>query len=644
MPSTQSVGSRFLCAYYYGILVATSAMFVAVPTVSLADDLVSRWPDPIAGDVLPYETTGLTHGPVVGRPSATSMAVWIRSKAPTEFEVVYNSRLPLAKDSPTVAGRTSAETDNTGYVLINGLKPNTRYHYGVRIAGQLADTRIDFHDPWPSFRTLPGATTFADSQNNPQQRFNVCFSVGCCASQDPFRSGGQYGSPPAFATLLDRHGDEIMFHIMNGDTTYEEERDGTLAGLRRNYKLYWSRGRSFSRLMRNVPMIFTWNDHEMGGNLDGSGEVGLGNGQWLLRDPGLKVWQEYVGWANYPTPRRQPIRFGSAQFQVGSDLLFDPDADFTSLRPETVSTIHIGPYTKPTPGVTASVKRTPPKNAGVYRLREVVDQHRLRIDPAPKVAETAEYSIGTHHYFDWHVDNCHFIALDTRGERARFLEGRMLEPDRFILGDVQREWFLETVRNSDAEFLFVISPDPWVIYHTSYHVRPEKGATPKGDGFASYVHEREILLEALDELDKPVLIFTGDVHNSMSAQISDNVWEFLCGPMGSTAHPIGTAGRMPFGGWWKSQGRQVKIKWVAGFPDNVHYSRLRNTYYAVVRVNNIMRAIKPEGTGYQFVAYDQPQVVVEFHDGYTGKLMYAEGISALDFRPPPRESSVTIKP
>lgn len=126
---------------------------------------------------------------------------------------------------------------------------------------------------------------------------------------------------------------------------------------------------------------------------------------------------------------------------------------------------------------------------------------------------------------------------------------------------------------------------------------------------------------------------TGQVHNSAVVQITDNVWELLCGPISSTAHPIGTAGNMPMGGWWTSQKRPVKVKWIPGFPNNVHYSRLRNTYYAVVRVNNVAPSARPEGPGYQWAAYDAPQVVVSYHSGYTGRMEYAQGICLADLMP-----------
>lgn len=595
-----------------------------------AQELV--WPDPIANHVAPAETLGLTHGPMLGRPAAESVTVWLRTAEPAEFVVRYSTELPIDDTSPGVAGRTRGESDNTGFVTLEDLKASTRYFYAVELGGRLADLRIDYHDPWPSFRTLPDGSSFRDPNYNPEGLFNLCFSIGCCASQDPVRSGGQYGSPPSFDTLFRNHRDEIQFHIMNGDTIYEEERDGTLDGLWNNYRLYWKRGRSFARLTRSVPAVFTYDDHEIGWDIHGCGQVGLRKGRHLIRDYGLKAWNDYVGWANPAIPANGRLRFGEAEFENNSGRLHDPDADFSDLKLSQVSTLHIGPYPGGAQGQAAPAL---PRNAGVYRVAEVIDRHTLKIEPELRADEAAGYSIGTHWYRDWKVGNCHFLMVDTRGERSRPNLEETSDPTRFALGKTQKTWLLETARQSDAEFLFVISPDPWLIYHSAYHVAPERGAAPKGDGMASFVHEREEILKALDGLDKPVMIFSGDVHNSMSVRVTDNIWEFMVGPMNSTAHPIGTAGRMPFGGRWESQGRPVSIKWVAGFPDNVSYERLRSTYYSVVTVNNVMKTAKPEGSGYQFVAYDEPQAIVSYYDGYTGRLVYAESVSRLDFQLPP---------
>ncbi len=590
-----------------------------------------EWPDPVAHDVMPYHTSGLTHGPMLGWPTSESMRVWIRTAEPATFRVVYDVRLPLTPESPGVDGETLAATDNTGFVDLTDLQPNTTYYYGVVTSTGLIDTRMEFDRPWPSFRTLPDHSSYADPLNNEQGLFNFAFSIGCGARQkaptDPEKFG-IYGNPPSFLTLYQQHADEIAFHIVNGDFTYEEVLDGTPNGYAANYQLYLSRGRNVANLFRYTPLMTMYDDHEVNSNLDGAGEIGVGDGNFLKRDPALRVWQDYAGWANGPSPQKTPIRFGTAQIEQDSDVLVDPSADFSTLDLEQVSSIHVGHYIQ---GDGRSKKLRGGSSIGVYAPVEVLDRHRLRIRPPFRSTGNVPYSIGTHHYFDRLVANCHFVFLDTRGERSRFLGPKKShDEDRFILGDTQRNWFLNTVENSPAEFIFVISPDPWVIYHSGYHVRPEQGTDSKGDGFCGYVHEREMLIPRLDKLEKPVLVFTGDVHNSFAVQITDNVWEFMCGPMNSSGHPIGTAGLPPLGGWFDSEGRTVKIKWTPGFPDNVHYSRNRNTYYAVVQVNNILLNAKPEGGGYQFISYDEPQVVVRFHDGYTGRLAYAEGISTAD--------------
>jgi alkaline phosphatase D len=591
------------------------------------------WPDPIAGHVVPFETSGMTHGPLLGQLTANSVRVWIRTQQPTEFEVIFGTSLPLDADSRRVTGTTTVAADLTGTVSLTGLVPDTTYYYGVRINEQLADLRFDIPDPWPRFRTLPDTSSRADIKN-PQGLFNVTFAVGHCASQDPVRSGGQYVSTPALATILREHRDEVMFTIVNGDIIYEEERDGTLDGVRSNYRLYFSRGRSFAALFRQVPAFFTFDDHDVGWDIHGCGQVGMQAGPHLIRDIGLRAYTEYAAWANPRGPQSGRIRFGEGQVRAGSNVLVDADAAFDILDPTTVSTIHLGNYTRDSESVR---RKENPLNSGVYGLQRVIDKHRIEITPAATAEETISYSIGTHHYYDWKVSNCHFFALDTRGERSNRNPRDRYSDKLFILGETQRNWLMDGIRQSDAQFIFLISPDPWTIFHTAAHVSdaPEADKDDKGDGFPSFVHEREILLSFLDSIPKPVLIFTGDVHASASVRITDNVWEMMCGPLGSTGHPLGTLGNPPLGGAWNSQGRDVNIRWVSGFPNNMPYQRIRNTYYGIVQINNVLQSGRPDTPGYQWSAYDAPQVVVRWHDGYTGRLAYAESITTADAVPPP---------
>lgn len=615
--SSRASANDVVVRAWLSLVILCSAMATAAP------------PDPVSNEIIPSETTGITHGPLLGKVTASSVRVWLRTAEPREFDVVVTEHLPFGDDAAVFTGRTTADDDNTGVADATDLDPDTHYFYGVRIDGQLADIRVDFHDAWPSFRTLPDGSSTHDPQFNPDSRFNVVFGIGHCASQAPSTSGGQYGSTPAYDTMLRENGDEIQFAIVNGDVIYEAERDGTLEGVRANHRLYQGRGRSFARLFRSVPVLFTYDDHDVGWDIHGSGQIGLGAGRHLMRDVGLSAYEEYLSWANYDGPQRARIRLG--QGTVDGDILSDPTADFSTLDPATVSTLHLGAYTR---GETNPRKQDgAPRNAGVYGLVEVIDEHRLRITPAAKSKEELKYSIGTHHYYDWRVDNCHFFALDTRGERTLLNPKDRSDPKLFALGPAQKKWLLDGISKTDAEFIFLISPDPWMIYHTAAHVRPDDPAAltdDKGDGFPSFLHERAELLNFLDGVDNPVLIFTGDVHASASVKISDNVWEMMCGPLGSTGHPLATLGNPPSGGKFQSYDREVLFRWVSPFPNNVRYERLRNTYYAVVQVNNVLKVAAPTGSKPQFMAYDAPTVTVRWHDGYTGRLVYAETISTLE--------------
>lgn len=598
--------------------------------ITHAQDLT--WPDPVANHVVPMQSTPVTHGPILGDVTSSSVRVWIRADREIDFDLLLQPQRPPFDDVATVTGTINPQQDFTGFVEVQGLQPNTLYAYAIRVDGEIVDTRGHIRDPWPTFRTLPDETSYAH-EFNPDGKFNFSFSIGACQRQrSPEETYGIYENPPAFDTIWEKHRHRLAFHIVNGDYTYEETIDGTLAGIENNYKLYLNRGRSLNRLLKHVPLLTMYNDHEVTDNIDGSGEVGRGDGNYLVRDPAVSVWQYYADWANGNRPQKMPVRFGTAQCEQDSKVLHDPAARFDEMSLNQVSTLHIGPFMKG--GKKPSAAERGGKNIGVYRIERIVDATHLELDRPFKETNSAPYSIGTHHYFDRLVGNCHFIFLDTRGERSKWLGvNRSHDADRFVLGETQKAWFLDKVQTSAADFIFIVSPDPWFIYHSAYHVRGA-GTESKGDGYCGFVHEREELTAVLDKIQKPVLLLTGDVHQPVAAQITDNVWEFLVSPVNSANHPIGTLGLPPLGGWFDSEGRTIKIKWLGGYPDNVHYLRQRHTVYSVISVNNIVKAGRKEGPGYQFLAYDAPQVVVSFHDGYSGELLYSEGISTLDAMPP----------
>ena len=593
-----------------------------------------QWPNASIGQVVPARTAGLVHGPMLGRPASDSVRIWVRTDKPKAFEIRYDTSLPLDADSPSVKGKTDASRDNIGLIDLTGLSPHQTYYYGVVIDGKLADTRVAFKDPWPSFRTLPDHTTSRDPDNNPDGLFNLTFSVSVCGSQDPNKSGGQYTDPPGWDTLHQKFGDKVMFHIKNGDYTYEEGRNGTLDGLRGNYRLYMDRSPGMARFQRSVPWMYMYDDHEVGDNLFGAGQVGFKRkgSRHINRDIQLKAWHDYAGWTNPDSPHRGPLVFGTATVKKGGDIIESKDIDFSALKPDQVSTILVGKKGRKTNAPSAS------NNAGTYGLVKVLDKHRIQVTPAFAQDEAIGFSIGTHHYYDKQIGNCHFFAIDTRGERSTFNVKNLKDEKTFLLGETQRKWLIDGIKKTDADFIFIVSSVGVVVPHSIFHVKPEAGDRSKGDGFPGFVHERELILAELDKIEKPIMFFTGDVHSSVSAQITNNIWEFMVSPFNSNGHPIGTLGNMPYSGWYNAEGRWARIKWVASAPNNVHYSRLRKSYFAVVRVNNLFTAPRPDGEtepGHQFIPYPHPQVIVTWYDGFTGEPVYSEAVSTLDLEEAP---------
>ena len=244
-----------------------------LPVVSAAQDL--SWPDPVANHVVPQQSTSVTHGPVLGDVTHNSIRVWVRADSEIEFEVLTRPHRPPFDVAKVDRGKTLQEEDFTGYVQVDGLMPNTEYAYAVRVDGEIIDLRSGFKDPWPTFRTLPHKESYPH-RFNPDGKFNFSFSIGACQRQrSPGQTYGIYPNPPAFDTIWEKHRHRISFHVINGDYSYEETLDGSIAGIENNYKLYLDRGRSLNRLLRYVPMMTMYNDHEVTDNIDGSGEVGL---------------------------------------------------------------------------------------------------------------------------------------------------------------------------------------------------------------------------------------------------------------------------------------------------------------------------------------------------------------------------------
>ena len=604
---------------------------------------------------------GFTHGPQLGNVSTTSIRVWARTRAPATFRVVYSTSPDLANPQRSAPVTTNWDHDATGWAQLTGLKPGTKYYYALELNGKLADTRVD--GKINSFLTLPAAADYVDAKVNPKGLFNFAFEIGTGNNQS------NRPLPPTYTRMLAELKDRIHFQIQNGDWLYEKGREQTeqewaaangitklpkiannakgIAGVWNNYKIYLEGSQALADFYREVPLFVTLDDHEILNDVTGSGETGFridARGKpWqqdlnrddlqhdveraVFRDPAVAAWRDYVGWSNPDIGNQQPSVFGTAKIQAGTNVLTDPQADFTKLDPKKYSNLHVlwgfG-------------------NTGVYRIARVIDRHRVEIEPSFNVTEDVRYSIGSNLFSKFRVSNSDFFLLDTRSNRTLHDKANLANPKTSMLGATQKAWLIDELRKSDADFIFIVSSVNLAVPHDNgAWYGAGSGGASKDDGWTAQLHEREELLKVAEALGKPVFFLTGDLHKSFVARIAPGVYDVASGPHTSSNHRIGDAGGSPPAGWYKSGDRLVNVLWASNqyrndSGGNGGQARGKGwPIYTIIRVNNAFN-IPEQGGKDRWQAYPEPQVIFEFRDGYSGDLVFAHSVSTSDARATPR--------
>lgn len=581
----------------------------------------------------------LTDGPMLGKPTAHSMAVWARTSDAGEFTVRYGTDAERL-DQISQPALTTIDHDNTGVAQLADLKSDTRYHYQVWVNERP-------HGLPGSFRTLPDASDTRNAEHNPKGLFNFKFQIGSCANQNPIHGIGH--RTPTYETLNRDWADKVHFHIMNGDWSYEELREHppeawrltqgidefplsvqvmpTIVGCWENYRLYLSRGVELSKWHRNVPSYFTFDDHELVNDIWGSSEAGKRHRRTVFRDIGTQAWYDYLGWANQ-MEHNHPIHYGRGGMRAGSDLLVDTNTDFTKLPLNEMTNLHVH-WGTPQAGANDLKYDNDEgnKNSYVYDIVEVVDTHTLRLHMPAKVDDMQlSYSIGRRSYGKFRVSNCEFFMLDTRGDRDMHDLRERDKPGVSMIGKPQRDWLLKSMRESDADFFFVVSTVPFMIPHSGAGGF-EFDTENKEEAWTGFFDEREMLINEWEKLGKRVFVMTGDLHNSFAIKVTENVWEFCCGPHNSVNHvPAFDESDRPATGKWTFGPRECDIRWSSYIlPDLPRMERLY-PHYCIVQINNVFNMPLKLGDK-RWVAYPHPQVIFQYYDGRTGELDYAEAIS-----------------
>ena len=250
-------------------------------------------------------------------------------------------------------------------------------------------------------------------------------------------------------------------------------------------------------------------------------------------------------------------------------------------------------------------------NAGVYKIREIVNRNRLRISPAPKQDGKASYSIGRFNHVRQKITNTEFFYIDTRSHRQMHDLRNPFKEGISILGESQKRWLKNAMRSSKADFLFIISSVNLMVPH----VRGRQTPNNKDEAWTAVAVEREELIDFWDSLGKPVFVLTGDLHNSFAIKITDRVWEFASGPHNSSNHRLIEEANRPTSGTYESRGRECEIRW-STFVPNEAQGRKRRPVYTVVQVNNTFRvpggleAGQGPSSADIWAAYDVPQVTL----------------------------------
>ncbi|MBN8819287.1 MAG: alkaline phosphatase D family protein [Sphingomonas sp.] len=625
---------------------------LSVPLMALAQPVVAQ---PVL-----QKLECLTHGPQLGNVSPTSIRVWARTREPATFRVVYSTAPDLSNALRSAPITTSWEHDATGWAQLSGLRPGTKYYYALELDGKLADTRVG--GKINSFLTLPAAESYVDPQVNPKGVFNFAFEIGTGNNQ------GNQPLPPTYTRMLAELKDKIFFQIQNGDWLYEKGREQTeaqwasangvaklprvaelakgIAGVWNNYKLYLDGSPALADFYREVPLFVSLDDHEILNDVTGSGQTGFridARGKpWqtdlnrddlqndieraVFRDPAVAAWRDYVGWSNPDIGNQQPSFFGKGEIQAGKTILTDPQADFTKLDLGKASNLHVlwgfG-------------------NTGVYKIARVIDRHRIEVEPGFTVSEEVRYSIGSNLWSKFRVSNADFFLLDTRSNRTLHNKDNLADPRTSMLGAKQKQWLLDELRKSDADFVFIVSSVNLAVPHDNgaWYGHGSGGAA-KDDGWTAQLAERAELLKVAESLGKPVFFLTGDLHKSFVARVAPGVYDIASGPHTSSNHRIGDAGGSPPSGWYQSGDRLVNILWASNQYRNDTGGASGQArgkgwpIYTTIRVNNAFNI--PDASGKdRWEAYPEPQVIFEFRDGYSGDLVFAHSVSTSEAKSQP---------
>jgi alkaline phosphatase D len=202
------------------------ARLVAGPRYQLQPLYETAW---YKQQVAQHSAVSLLHGPMVGRVTDHSAAIWVRTAAAAEVQVNVAGR-------PSSVAASSAASDFTAVVTVDSLAPATRYDYEVLVDGKKVDAEQT------TFETFP-------AQGQPA-RFRVAF-------------GGGAGYLPDQEYMWDTiRAHQPLAMLMLGDNVYIDQPEHTLC---QHYCYYRRQTRpEWRRLVASTAIFSIYDDHDFG--------------------------------------------------------------------------------------------------------------------------------------------------------------------------------------------------------------------------------------------------------------------------------------------------------------------------------------------------------------------------------------------
>jgi alkaline phosphatase D len=236
----------------------------------------------------------LPQGIAVGDVGSQSALLWLRTDGPASVQIEWatvsrwerasKSATVMAPVSRTASIMTTAETDYTVTIPLEGLSPATRYRYHVLVgSADQAARRLS-----ASLAAMGEFTTLPDEKTSAVVTFAWSGDLG---GQKRCRQGA--GGYPIFDIIRRQHPD---FFLFLGDTIYSDyicpsppnepgaDFKGTTLQTYRVRHRYQRGAEALRRFLETTPVYVTWDDHEVRNNFAGPYEEQMPAGRQALRE------------------------------------------------------------------------------------------------------------------------------------------------------------------------------------------------------------------------------------------------------------------------------------------------------------------------------------------------------------------------